>query len=130
MKIEAVNYNGKQVGNILADLVYVSHRKFSKHLFRGGKPTVKAAIKAGTAMWGISHDLLKLLKDAKVKVVAIEAEGTVYWASLERFVRTSSFLEMDNQGLQKFMKLNEWNVYLSINELVEAVVATYRREAA
>lgn len=62
LKIERVFYEGKNVGEIINDIIYFSRRKQSKHLFRGGRKTVKQAIKDKTACWGVSNGILEQLQ--------------------------------------------------------------------
>lgn len=110
MVTEDIIHNGKKVGVRIGN-VYMSHRKQSKHLYRGGLPTVQAAKKSGTAAWGIDHELVKLLKMSGIKVVAIHDAETkkAYWMSIVRLERDGSYLDFGH-GLQKFMPVNSWKM--------------------
>lgn len=118
---EEVVLDGKKVGVIVNSILYVSYRKQSKHLYRGGEKSLLAAKRSGKAAWGMSNSLLKLLEARGVMLLAInESElGKTYYASLERFNKEGSFLEFGGHGLQKFMNLNSWSE-ANLGSLVEA----------
>lgn len=122
MKTEAIEYEGKKVGDIIDGIIYVSHRSEKKHLFRGGLSSIPEAKRKKKAMWGIDYDLMNLLKMKGVQIVVIfDFDHEIgYWASLKRIYKDGSFLDMGH-GLQKFLPLHEWRTTDDFTELVNAV---------
>jgi len=122
MRIEKVELNGNQVGEVYDSLVYVSHRKESKHMFRGGKKTTNDAKKLGVASWGIDMALFPILKDMGVVIVAINdlESKIVYYTTLKLFEDKGRVLQLGH-GLQKFLTLGHFRVANSIIALVGAV---------
>lgn len=129
MNIENIVLNGRNVGMVLNGMVYVSKRNTERHLFRGGKSSVSAAINGKTAAWGISHDVMSLILDAGVKVLAIDSDKGVYWTSVSRMMTNGFFLEMSGHGLQRFLKLEHWSVAGSVHDVVNATGTVLRRAA-
>lgn len=130
MNIENITLEGRKVGYIVDGIVYVSPRKQSKHLYRGGCRDVQAAKKAGKACWGVSKVLLDILVSRGIQLICIDDAETkkAYYASVDRIIRLGSFLNFDND-LQKFISLSEWKVD-SIGNILNAVEILKKRRAA
>lgn len=122
MKIETYEYNGRQVGSIINDVAYVTHRKAKLHMFRGGQKTVRDALSKGTASWGIDQELLYLLKAKGIRVVVVnDTEGKkCYWTTTKRFIEEGKFLNMGH-GLQKFLPTTLFNTEKDFDALVGAI---------
>jgi len=122
LKIERVFYEGKNVGEIVNNAIYLSRRKQSKHLFRGGKKSVAQAIKDNTACWGISNGIIEQLKLKNIDIVCVKDEETqiVYWTSLEK-IANGKVLQIQ-KDMQKFLELSKWNIVKNFDELLNAVL--------
>lgn len=119
MKSEDIIHNGRKVGVKIGN-TYLSYRKQSKHLYRGGAPTVAEAKKRGSASWGIDAELVKLLNVRDVRIFAIHESETkkTYYMSSMRFAMNARYLEFDH-GLQQFVELSKWMVADNLGEFIE-----------
>lgn len=140
MNTESVVLDGKRVGDIYDDAVYVSFRRVDKsgkregHLFRGGEKSASYAIAKKTAAWGINDSLLRHLKSRGIEVIAIWTtdRNTIQWLSRERVEKSTYVLDMGH-GLQRFIHYHEWNVIDDIGTLVEhtkEIMGMKRRKVA
>lgn len=109
MDIENIMFEGMKVGYILNGAIYVSPRKQSKHLYRGGEKNVTDAKKKGKASWGISNALLAVLKARGIELIVIHDSETKngYFVGVERLEKEGYFLEF-GLDLQKFLPLDSW----------------------
>jgi hypothetical protein len=130
MKTERVEHRGKQVGVMVDGILYLSQRRQSKHLFRGGAASIGEAKRMKRAAWGIDNDLLGLLHACGVKVVAVSDEetGKLYWAALTTLQQHGSYLDMGH-GLQRFLPLHEWHLAGNLAQLLDATHNALRRTA-
>lgn len=126
MNIESLKYDGKEVGYIADGFVYVSPRKQSRHLFRGGAASVEEAKRTGRASWGIDINILELLNLKGIKVVAIsDSEAKkLYWAALPSW-ENGNVLNM-KFGIQRFLKLKDLRLASSIDKLVDATKSVFK----
>lgn len=124
--------NGKKVGKLLNDFAYVTDRRQSKHLFRGGKKDVRSAKAAGTASWGISSDIIEDLERRGVRVlVVVERESEVnYWVPLSEFRSGAQFRTFVGDT-QLFLGLAKWRNTKDYGRLMDVLSElSYRRRAA
>jgi hypothetical protein len=110
MNVEEVKLYGRKVGELIDGILYISRRKQSKHLYRGGAPSVSAAKKGKTAAWGIDDNILSLLKFRNVKLIAISDTETkkTYYASIGKFDSPDIKYLNFGYGIQRFLNLEHW----------------------
>jgi hypothetical protein len=121
MNIAPVSIDGQKIGEVVDDIVFFTKRVPAKHLFRGGKKTLKEAMLSGTGAWGIDGSALSYLKSAGVLVVCVDVKSKVYWTSVKKLtdhLGPAYWLNM-GFGLQRFMRLAEWNTAKSVQWVVE-----------
>lgn len=123
MKVEPIYYGKKKVGKIINERVYVSHRSAKLHMFRGGQPTPASAMRKKTAYWGFNRDILQLLKDMNINIVAVYDmdKDKVYWTTLKKIFEYGKIWQHGEHGKQQFLNLIEWKEAESIRKLVDAV---------
>jgi hypothetical protein len=90
-------------------IVFISHRKWSKHLFRKYHA------------WGVSVDIIQDISDRSVELICIyDTENeTEYTVSLQNFLsggRTGKFFPHDTQI---FLRLDKWTKTHKRQKLVE-----------
>lgn len=101
---------------------FVTHRKESKHIYRGGKfKNVKAAKEAGTAAWAIDKKLCDALIKRGVKWFRIVTEETIYSCPLRYFQKHKlSYVNHHRYyGEQYFLPLQVFSMEEIMDEFME-----------
>jgi hypothetical protein len=118
-----VKLYGRKVGELIDGILYVSRRRQSKHLYRGGASSISVAKKRKTAAWGIDNNILSLLKGRNVKLVVINDTETkkTYYAAIEKFDNhdLADFLDF-GYGVQRFLNLEHWQ-QAELGKIIEAL---------
>lgn len=128
MMSQVVSFEGRRVGFLINGCVYLSKRSAKKHMFRGGAPTPSAAIKKGTAYWGISTAVLSSIPGAKVIVIEDSDKKEIFFTTRDVFESESIVLEITDQ--QRFLNLTRWDKIDSVERIVDVASRIASRRAA
>lgn len=123
-------WSGKNIGDIMLDVVFVAPRHSSKHIFRGGRgKTLARAMAAGTAAWSFNLEVFNYLQSLGVRVFVIEDRdtGRYYWRAMEK-LETIGFVRNFGEGSQRYIPLKQWNTADSLDGIINAVKSIFKMQ--
>ena len=106
-----ISYGGRErlIGRVV-DKTLICNRTESKHLFRGGRSSVAAAKKDGTASWGLDCKVCDGLLSRGVEWIEIVTGTKIYKSKLADIRDKGRVLHIKPHRAQYFLNLKEFQV--------------------